>query len=167
MRPDLSALLWPEFVAVGDAERARAAARVARLRDAGALTDEQAALHRSRVAAAETRGDLHAALAGAPGAERPSLLPALLRWAALGWLLACAVQFVVWALIVVTTADWDGPWWLWTFVPGGLLVAALWWLVEADHRTRYGTRIAPGADPDRSQPGLNWDHEAGGAPRRP
>jgi hypothetical protein len=52
------------------------------------------------------------------------------------WLTASGVQFVVWALIVMVTLDWEAPWWLWTFVPGGVITAGVWWLTELDLQSR-------------------------------
>jgi hypothetical protein len=52
------------------------------------------------------------------------------------WLLASAIQFTIWALIVVIGLDWQSPWWLWTFVPGAVVTAGVWWLTELDLQSR-------------------------------
>lgn len=54
------------------------------------------------------------------------------RLATAAWLAASGIQFVVWAMIVVISLSWENPWWLWTFVPGAVVTAGVWWLTELD-----------------------------------
>lgn len=52
------------------------------------------------------------------------------------WLTASGIQFVVWALIVMISFDWQAPWWLWTFVPGAIVTAGVHWITELDIQSR-------------------------------
>ncbi len=58
------------------------------------------------------------------------------RLTAAAWLVASGLQFLVWAMIVMVTLDWQSPWWLWTFVPGALVTAGVYWLTELDLQSR-------------------------------
>jgi hypothetical protein len=60
------------------------------------------------------------------------------RLTATAWLLASGTQFIVWAMIIMVSLDWENPWWLWTFVPGALVTAAVYWLTELDAQSRRG-----------------------------
>lgn len=52
------------------------------------------------------------------------------RVAVIVWLLVSVSNFVIWATIALVTVSYDTPWWLWSFGPGGILVALIW-LIEA------------------------------------
>ena len=58
------------------------------------------------------------------------------RLTAAAWLVAIGTQFLVWAMIIMVTLDWLNPWWLWTFIPGALITAAVYWLTELDLQSR-------------------------------
>ena len=66
----------------------------------------------------------------------PSRHARVRRLTTAAWLLASGIQFVVWALIVVIGLDWQAPWWLWTFVPGAIVTAGVYWLTELDLQSR-------------------------------
>ena len=58
------------------------------------------------------------------------------RVTAIVWIAACAVQFVVWGMIVVLGGDLVAPWWIWTVLTGGPVVLAVWWVTGALHAAR-------------------------------
>jgi hypothetical protein len=66
----------------------------------------------------------------------PSRHARIRKLTAATWLLASGIQFAVWALIVMIGLDWQAPWWLWTFVPGAVVTAGVWWLTELDLQSR-------------------------------
>jgi hypothetical protein len=58
------------------------------------------------------------------------------RITAIVWIAACAVQFIVWAMIMVISADLVAPWWIWTVLTGAPVVLAVWWVTGALHAAR-------------------------------
>jgi hypothetical protein len=61
-----------------------------------------------------------------PGRHHAAGRLARARWiAVVSWLSATGIQFMVWAAICVATVSVDAPWWLWTFVPGAVVVGVL------------------------------------------
>jgi hypothetical protein len=58
------------------------------------------------------------------------------RFTTASWLVATGIQFAVWAMIIMVTLDWENPWWLWTFIPGALITAAVYRLTELDLQSR-------------------------------
>jgi hypothetical protein len=127
-------LLWPERVAVGEAERDVARLRIAAARDAGRLSAEQAGARIACVAHARTRGDLRTVLGDLPDGTAPRGLVAALRAVTALWAGVVAVEFVVWALIVLIGLQWNEPWWLWALVTGPFAVGPLWWMTETYYR---------------------------------
>jgi hypothetical protein len=67
--------------------------------------------------------------------SKPTALLAA-RVTAIVWIAAAAVQFVVWAMIVVIGGDLVAPWWIWTVLTGGPVVVAVWWVTGALHAAR-------------------------------
>jgi hypothetical protein len=57
------------------------------------------------------------------------------RIAAVIWLSATGVQIVLWAVICLATVNVDAPWWLWTLLPGAVVVGVLR-LLETDSPPR-------------------------------
>lgn len=115
---------WPERVAVTGADLAGAAGLLAAARAAGTLSTEDADRRRALVSDARNLGQLRAALSGVPGAPPAGLLLAR-RIVTLAWLVLTAAQIVVWLLVCVLGREMDGPWWLWSSVPGAVVVLAL------------------------------------------
>jgi hypothetical protein len=63
------------------------------------------------------------------------------RWAvSILTVLGTAVQLVVWGMICVISGDLREPWWLWTTVPGAVVIGLLTWMIA--------TRDQLGIDPD-------------------
>jgi hypothetical protein len=67
--------------------------------------------------------------------DKPAALLAA-RVTAIVWIAASAVQFIVWAMIVVIGRDLVTPWWLWTVLTGAPVVLAVWWVTGALHAAR-------------------------------
>jgi hypothetical protein len=85
------------------------------------------------VLSTRTRGELRTVLSGVPNSAPPRGLTTALSAITGVWLVACVVQFVVWVALAVF-GHFDGPWWLWSDLGLGAIVAILWWTNEAYHR---------------------------------
>ncbi|MFD7160784.1 DUF1707 domain-containing protein [Kribbella sp. NPDC059898] len=129
----LEALLTPDQVALTDADRRAAIARLDSAVRQAALTPSQASDRHDRVLAARTRGELRNILSGVANAAPPRGLTLALQAFTGVWLVACVVQFVVWVALAVF-GHFDGPWWLWSDLGLGAIVAMLWWTNESYHR---------------------------------
>ena len=129
----LDALLMPDRVQLSDTDRHAAIARLESAVRQAVLTPSQAADRHELVLAARTRGELRSTLSGVANAAPPrGLTLALQRFTGV-WLVACVVQFVVWLALAVF-GHFDGPWWLWSDLGLGAIVAILWWINESYHR---------------------------------
>ncbi|MFB9835971.1 hypothetical protein [Actinoallomurus acaciae] len=144
-------LLRPDQVALEENERDHARHRVQDAMHAGSLDDERAATALARVATARTRGDLRRAMRVVPGGAAPSGLINALRGVSALWLGGTAVQFAVWALVMLAGLHWTEPWWLWTLVTGPFLVGPLWWLSETYYRPAPAAARVIGSAGDPSQ----------------
>ncbi|GAA3106243.1 hypothetical protein JOF29_001831 [Kribbella aluminosa] len=129
----LEALLTPDQVALTDADRSAAIARLDSAVRQAALTPSQASDRQDRVLTARTRGELRNILSGVANAAPPRGLTVALQAFTGVWLVACVVQFVVWLALAVF-GHFDGPWWLWSDLGLGAIVAILWWTNESYHR---------------------------------
>ncbi|HEY3557947.1 MAG TPA: DUF1707 domain-containing protein [Kribbella sp.] len=129
----LEALLTPDQVALTDADRSAAIARLDSAVRQAALTPSQASDRQDRVLTARTRGELRNILSGVANAAPPRGLTMALQAVTGVWLVACVVQFVVWLALAVF-GHFDGPWWLWSDLGLGAIVAILWWINESYHR---------------------------------
>ncbi|GAA1606262.1 MULTISPECIES: DUF1707 SHOCT-like domain-containing protein [Kribbella] len=129
----LEALLTPDHVALTDADRSAAIARLDSAVRQAALTPSQASDRQDRVLTARTRGELRNVLSGVANAAPPRGLTTALQAVTGVWLVACVVQFVVWLALAVF-GHFDGPWWLWSDLGLGAIVAMLWWTNESYHR---------------------------------
>ena len=49
------------------------------------------------------------------------------------WLVSCVVQFVIWVMMAAF-GHFDWPWWLFSDIGLGSIVALLWWRHEECHR---------------------------------
>lgn len=129
----LAPLLTPDQVQLTDADRSAAIAKLDSAVRQAALAPSQASDRQLQVLAARTRGELRTALSGVPNAAPPRGLTVALSAFTGVWLVACVVQFVVWLALAVF-GHFDGPWWLWSDLGLGAIVAILWWTNESYHR---------------------------------
>ncbi|HWD82588.1 MAG TPA: DUF1707 domain-containing protein [Kribbella sp.] len=129
----LEGLLTPDQVQLTDADRRAAIAKLDSAVRQAALTPSQAADRRDQVLTARTRGELRNILSGVANAAPPRGLTTALQAVTGVWLVACVVQFVVWLALAVF-GHFDGPWWLWSDLGLGAIVAILWWTNESYHR---------------------------------
>src|SRR4051812_4369841 len=126
-------LLSPDQLELTDADRRAATAKLDSAVRQGLLTPPQAADRRGLLLEARIRGELRQILAGVDNATPPRTLTTALRAVTGLWLVTCVVQFVVWvALAMFGHFDW--PWWLWSDLGLGAVVAILWWVHESYHR---------------------------------
>ncbi|NUR95445.1 MAG: DUF1707 domain-containing protein [Kribbellaceae bacterium] len=129
----LEGLLTPDQVALTDTDRSAAIARLDSAVRQAALTPSQAAERKDRVLTARTRGELRNILSGVANAAPPRGLTTALQAFTGVWLVACVVQFLVWVALAIF-GHFDGPWWLWSDLGLGAIVAILWWTNESYHR---------------------------------
>ncbi|MET9270442.1 DUF1707 domain-containing protein [Kribbella sp. NPDC003557] len=129
----LEPLLTPDQVTLTDADRRAAISKLESAVRQAALTPSQASDRQDRVLAARTRGELRMILAGVADAIPPRGLTTALRVVTGVWLVTCVVQFVVWASLAMF-GHFDSPWWLWSDLGLGAVVAILWWTNESYHR---------------------------------
>ncbi|GAA1587139.1 hypothetical protein GCM10009804_48980 [Kribbella hippodromi] len=129
----LDPLLVPDQVQLTDADRRAAVNKLHSAVRQAALTPAQASDRQDQVFAARTRGELRQILSGVANAAPPRGLTMALRAVTGVWLVACVVQFVVWAALALF-GHFDGPWWLWSDLGLGAVVAILWWTNESYHR---------------------------------
>ena len=129
----LDTVLLPDQLELSAKDRQSAAAKLESAVRRGKLTPPQALDRFEYLDAARTRGDLRQVFDGVSDAIPPRGLTVALRAASAVWLVTCVVQFVVWvALAAFGHFDW--PWWLWSDLGLGLVVAILWWTNESYHR---------------------------------
>jgi hypothetical protein len=133
MNTILDPLLLPDQVRLTDADRRAAAGKLDSAVRQAALTPSQADDRRARLLTARTRGELRQILTGIADATPPRGLTTALRAFTGVWLVACVVQFVVWVALAMF-GHFDGPWWLWSDLGLGAVVAILWWTNESYHR---------------------------------
>lgn len=129
----LEPLLTPDQVQLTDADRRAAVAKLDSAVRQAALTPSQATDRQERLLTARTRGELRQILAGIADAAPPRGLTTALRAVTSVWLVTCVVQFVIWVALAIF-GHFDGPWWLWSDLGLGAVVAILWWTNESYHR---------------------------------
>ncbi|MEU4198098.1 DUF1707 domain-containing protein [Kribbella sp. NPDC026611] len=133
MNAILDALLTPDQVRLTEADRSATVAKLDSAVRQGALTPPQAGDRQDLLIAARTRGELRQVLSGVPNALPSRGLTTALRAFTGLWLLTCVVQFVIWVVLAVF-GHFDWPWWLWSDLGLGAVVAILWWTNESFHR---------------------------------
>jgi hypothetical protein len=75
--------------------------------------------------------DLYAATRNsAVRTDHPTLRLLTALWAGI-----TMINFVVWAMVCTISLSWDSPWWLWTFIPGGAVLGALWWNAKREDQS--------------------------------
>ena len=131
----LERLLWAERTPVDERERALAANRIAAAHADGGITADSAVERQAKLAGARTRDELRASLDGLSGLRGQVSLPLVTRVASALWLAVNGVELVVWVLVSLISGTWDDPWWLWTLLGGGAVVAGLWKIAEWEHHT--------------------------------
>lgn len=129
----LGPLLSPDELDLTDADRRTAHAKIDSAARFGGISPQHAADRHDLVGVARTRGDLRRVFDGFEDAVPPSGLTAALRVATVGWLAVCVVQFAVW-LALAAFGHFDSPWWLWSDLGLGAVVAILWGTNESYHR---------------------------------
>jgi hypothetical protein len=129
----LGPLLAPYDVPLTAADKEHAHATIDKAARQGTLHLPQATERHDLLDGARTRGDLRQVLDGLERQPSKGLATAL-QVASAGWLVVCVVQFVIW-LVLAGFGHIDWPWWLWSDVGLGTVVAILWWTNEsAYHR---------------------------------
>jgi hypothetical protein len=129
----LSPLLSPDELALTDADRRSAHEKIDSAARFGGLSPRQVADRHELVGIAQTRGDLRRVFDGLEDAVPPYKLTQALRVATVGWLAICVVQFAVW-LALAAFGHFDSPWWFWSDLGLGAVVAILWGTNESYHR---------------------------------
>ena len=129
----LDPLLTPDQVRLTEADRQSAAAKLDSAVRQGTLTPPQATDRQSLLLEARTRGELRQVFDGVTNAVPPRSLTVALRTFSSIWLVTCVVQFVIWLALAVF-GHFDGPWWLYSDIGLGMVVAVLWWTNESYHR---------------------------------
>ncbi|MEU0532551.1 hypothetical protein [Amycolatopsis tolypomycina] len=54
------------------------------------------------------------------------------------WAVVGGIQFVIWLLMSLISMSFKAPFWLWTIVGGGI-VLAVWWYLDPARRAREGS----------------------------
>ena len=54
------------------------------------------------------------------------------------WAVVGGIQFVIWLLMSLISQSFKAPFWLWTIVGGGIVLAA-WWYLDPARRAREGS----------------------------
>jgi|1185.fasta_scaffold312319_1 hypothetical protein len=55
------------------------------------------------------------------------------------WAVVGGIQFVIWLLMSLISMSFKAPFWLWTIVGGGI-VLAVWWYLDPARRAREGSK---------------------------
>lgn len=129
----LDPLLMPDQVQLTDSDRQSAAAKLESAVRQGKLTPPQTIDRYVHLDTARTRGELRQVFDGVADATPPRGLTVALRTFTGLWLVTCVAQFVVWVALAAF-GHFDRPWWLWSDLGLGLVVAILWWTNETYHR---------------------------------
>lgn len=129
----LDPLLLPDQVALSDSDRRSAGAKLDSAVRRGTLAPSAASDRQELLLNARNRGDLRQVFAGIGDATPPRGLTVALRAFTGLWLVTCVVQFVIWVTLAVF-GHFDWPWWLWSDLGLGMVVAILWWTHESYHR---------------------------------
>ena len=133
MNTVLDPLLLPDQLQLSASDRRSAASKLESAVRRGKLTPPQALDRFEHLDAARTRGELRQVFDGVADALPPRGLTTALRAVSAVWLVTCVVQFVIWVILAVF-GHFDWPWWLWSDIGLGLVVAILWWTNESYHR---------------------------------
>jgi hypothetical protein len=132
LQSTLGALISPDDVQLTAADRHNAAAKIDAAARQGTLHRPEATDRHDLLEVARTRGDLRQVLHGLDNTLPSTGLTRALQLVSAGWLLVCVVQFVIW-LILAGFGHLDRPWWLWSDLGLGTIVAILWWSTEAHY----------------------------------
>jgi hypothetical protein len=135
LQSTLGALISPDDVRLTAADKHNAAATIDAAARQGALHRPEATDRHDLLDAARTRGDLRQVLNGLGNTLPSTGLTRALQLVSAGWLLVCVVQFVIW-LVLAGFGHLDWPWWLWSDLGLGTIVAILWWTNESHYTGR-------------------------------
>ncbi|HVX46083.1 MAG TPA: DUF1707 domain-containing protein [Mycobacteriales bacterium] len=135
LRSSVNDLLAGRVGAPSDADREAAAQRIGRGYAEGRITVQEFDERLAALWRAATHAELRILLADMPDGPAPAITAPksaptdrpMLRLLTGGWLAINVVNFVVWALICIIGFRWESPWWLWSLVPAGLVLAGAWW----------------------------------------
>ncbi len=125
----------PEDMRISDAERDVVQERLRRAHGVGQLDLGEFDERVKAVWSARTRGDLQGVTADLPALpSEPGRRPVFsdtgggitMRVLTTVWGSLAAVNFVVWALVALSTGMVVHPWWLWVAVPPGVALAVLY-----------------------------------------
>ncbi len=135
----------PEDMRISDAERNSAQEQLRHAHQAGQL-DLMEFDERSRaVWAARTRADVVRVLGDLPvSPPSPARSPIFvengsgttMRILTTVWAGVSAVNFTIWALLTITSGEFEYPWWLWVAVPPGTVLIVLYLLGVGRWRAR-------------------------------
>jgi hypothetical protein len=131
----LGPLLSPDEVRLTEADKRHAGAKIDAATRRGTLPVPQAIDRHDLLDAAHTRGALRHVFNGLDDDLPPKGLTRALQIVSAGWLVVCVVQFVIW-LILAGFGHLDWPWWLWSDLGLGAVVAILWWTNESHYHRK-------------------------------
>lgn len=120
-----------------DADRQAVVERLRRAHEEGRLDLSEFDERIRRAYAARTYAELDRLTGDVPADPADVRLPAISEPAHLGrrrrlspavstWLLASLVNFVIWAIVSITTMHMAYPWWIWVAGPWGAVLVARW-----------------------------------------
>ncbi len=133
--PHVTEPVRPEDMRISDAERGAVQDRLRRAHDIGQLDLGEFDERVKSVWAARTRGELERVTADLPAppperVRRPVFSDTgggvTMRVLTIIWGSLAAVNFVIWALVAVSTGNVVHPWWLWVALPPGAVLAVLY-----------------------------------------
>jgi len=136
---NVTGLIRPDERPAKETDRVTATAAVRDAVAAGTLPAQEGRYRMTAIEQADTRGQLRHALRGVGGGVPSAGVTTALGVAGSVWLLVTVVQIAVWLVIAFATGGPDGPWWLYSTVVGGAIVAGLWAVNESGHRRPGGT----------------------------
>jgi hypothetical protein len=132
----------PEQVRASDVDRKAVQDRLHAAHAEGLITLAEFDTRVGEAWQARTRGELARLTADLPAPPPPARPPVPRRHRAptalrvLGriWLSISVLNVVIWGLVCLTTAEFIYPWWLWVAVPPGVVLGAVWWMVDGGRR---------------------------------
>jgi hypothetical protein len=124
----------PDHIRVTDLDRKATEARLRMAHTDGSLTLDELDERLANLWRTKTRRDLAALTADLPAPLPPPPPPkpdnarTAMKVLTAIWLSVSAVNLVIWVLVSVIGFDLAYPWFLWPFLPPGVVLGVLWWL---------------------------------------
>jgi hypothetical protein len=122
----------PGEIRVSDVDRKTVEARLRVAHADGSITLDELDERLVLVWQSKTRRDLAALVADLPAPPLPPVLPPpkprppdVLRLVTTIWLCVNALNFMVWMLVSVSVGEFEYPWFFWSLVPPGVVLAAV------------------------------------------